>query len=134
MKAYLLKIFGVFIIAGTGEILLPEGNIKKYAKVLLSLLICHALLSPAGVIPDFSVASSVNETNITDTFKDDVMAEYRRKIEENIFEETGDRCRVFLDSEGQIEKITAEKISGSGMLYITGELGVEENDIEIGKN
>lgn len=135
MRAYLLKVFGIFLITGAGELLLPEGNIKKYAKVLLSVLVCHALLTPIGVIPDFEIEAITEDAMVHDTFESDVYEEYKKRIEENIFEKTGQRCTVILKDDGSIEKIiTEDEPDIAVIMYFANELGVKKDDIEVGKN
>jgi len=135
MKAYLLKVFGIFIVAGAGELMLPDGNIKKYAKVLLSILICHALLSPTGIMPEFEIDSITENTEVSDTFESEVYGEYKKRIEENILEKTGRKCEVILNDRGEIEKIIAESEPEIGFVaYLVNELGVGKDDIEVRKN
>ncbi len=132
MKGYLLKILGVFIMLAVAEVMLPGGNMKKYAKVLLSILVCHALLTPIGVLPEFDIEEEKEIAKIDDTFESEVLAEYKKRIEENIFENCAAEAEVILDTDGNIEKVILW--SDAAKSYVTEQLGVLESDIEIRKN
>lgn len=132
MKGYILKILGIFLILGISEIMLPEGSIKKYAKVILSILVCSTLLSDIGVLPRLEIDTEIESAKIEDTFENEVLKEYKKRIEENIFENSGERAEVILNGDGGIEKVTV--FGGEALKYVKNCLGVSENDIETYRN
>lgn len=135
MKDYLLRLFAIFIIVGAGEIMLPESSIKKYAKVLMSILVFHTLLSPVGVLPEFNISAETEKVKLEDNFEEKVMAEYKKRIEESIISNGADECSVILKSDLTIEKITLKAREREKVInYIVNELGVLESDIEIRQN
>ncbi len=135
MRGYLLRLFGIFFIVGVGELLLPDGNIKKYAKIVMSILIFNVLLSPVGVIPKFDINIDFEETMLSDTFDEQVRAEYIKNIQDTIKKESGAQCKVEINEDNTIKKVILYgEISENAKKYIGDELGVRENDIEIRKD
>ncbi len=135
MRGYLLRLFGIFLVVGVGELLLPDGNIKKYAKVVLSILVFYVMLSPIGILPDFDIKTEYEQALLYDTFDEQVKAEYKKRIEESITEKSGYGCEVMLREDNTIERVISYgEISQDAKKYITSELGVLENDIEIRKD
>ena len=135
MRGYLLRLFGIFFVISAGELLLPDSSLKKYAKVLMSILIFNVMLSPFGVLPDFDIKSEFEESRVEDNFEKEVKAEYQKRIEEHVKEKSGVDCRVELYEDNTIKKVfLSDEISAEVKKYITDELGVVENDIEIGKD
>lgn len=129
MRGYLLKICGVFIISAVCEIVLPDGNIKKYSKVLMSIVVCITLLSPFefGKL-DLSVQQ--HDIISEDTFEESIYDEYKIRLETMISEKCSEDCEVFLDDDKKITKILAEgEISEEGKQFITEKLGLSEEII-----
>lgn len=135
MRGYLLRLFGIFFIVSVGELLLPDGNIKKYAKIVMSILIFNVLLSPIGVMPKFDINLEFEESSLSDTFDEQVRSEYIKNIQETIKRESGEECTVEINDDNTIKKVILYgEISESAKKYIRNELGVAENDIEIRKD
>lgn len=115
--------------------MLPESSIKKYAKVLMSILVFHTLLSPVGVLPEFNISAETEKAKLEDNFEEKVMEEYKKRIEESIISNGADECSVILKSDLTIEKITLKAREREKVInYIVNELGVLESDIEIRQN
>ena len=79
------------IIASIFEMLLPDGNIKKYIKVILGIYIVFNIISPftnCKSINSFDISDELNKyTETTNTTKDDYASNYKlNKIYENTFE------------------------------------------------
>ena len=133
MREYILKIIGAVILYSAGEMLLPEGNIKKYACVVMSLLVCLAFISPVGISDDFmGEIFTVTEAEVEDTFEGDVRSEYDKRIENIIYENTGEEAHVRTGENYEIVSVTVQ--SESAALYVINSLGVERSAIQIGKN
>lgn len=134
MREYILKTVGAVILYAMGEMLLPEGNIKKYSCVVLSLLVALEFLSPVGISDDFKAEIFENtDVSVTDTFTGDVRAEYERRLEDMIYENTGVNARVITDGEFGIVSVTLPAGSGDdAIIYITEKLGVHRSDIQTG--
>ena len=46
IRNYILSAAAMFVAAKAGELLLPDGNMKKYASVCVSLILCISLIRP----------------------------------------------------------------------------------------
>lgn len=133
MRAYIVKIIGAVILYCAGEMLLPEGNVKKYACVVLSLMVCLAFISPLEISEDFKdEIFTSSKTQIDDTFGDEVRAEYEKRIENIIYENTGGSAEVETGDNFEITSVTVSDEAAA--LYAINNLGVERSVIQIGKN
>lgn len=132
MKEYLIKILGVFLISGAIEVMLPEGNIKKYAKIIMCIMVCSLILSPAGVLPEFDIKEEYSAAEIDDNFEEQVINEYEKRIEKHIFEKTGAEAVAEVSEDGDIKKITLYGDKALG--YVKNELGVSDENIELREN
>lgn len=79
------------IIASIFEILLPDGNIKKYIKVILGIYIVFNIISPfanSKVINNFDISEELNEyTESTNINEEEYSTTYKlNQIYENTFE------------------------------------------------
>ena len=132
MKEYLIKILGVFLISGAMEVMLPEGNIKKYAKIIMCIMVCSLILSPAGVLLEFDIKEEYSAAEIDDNFEEQVINEYEKRIEKHIFEKTGAEALAEVSESGDIKKITLYGDKALG--YVKNELGVSDENIELREN
>ena len=122
----------VILTAFLGENLLPEGNMKKYAACLLSVIICMSMVSALSGsihidVPDIPAGFG---TEISDTFMDDVLAEYKKKAETEIEKNCGAKAEITVDRNGVITHILFLN-KPFGTSYLTEQMGVSENEIEI---
>ena len=125
IRNYILSAAAMFVAAKAGELLLPDGNMKKYASVCVSLILCISLK-----LPEVS-----EKVNCEDTFQKDVFDEYKKRIESNIFEKCGVLAEVSVGENGVIERIALPfGTSADAVNYIISELGVEKDDIKIAEN
>ena len=133
MRAYIVKIIGAVIMYSAGETLLPEGNIKKYACIVLSLLVCLAFISPLDISEDFrNEIFTVTQSEIEDTYESGVREEYERRIENMIYENTGGRAEVKTGDNYEIVSVIVS--NDAAALYVINSLGVERSVVQIGKN
>ena len=129
MRGYLLKICGVFIVSSVCNVILPDGNVKKYAKVLMSIIVCITLLSP-GDVSLGKISYDSKEYEVADNFENQLTAEYKNRIENTISEKCGCECEVVLDEERNIKKIILKgECSEEGREYIVTKLCVDEENI-----
>ena len=133
MRAYILKIVGAVIMYSAGETLLPDGNIKKYATVALSLLVCLAFISPLEISQDFkNEIFTAAQTEIDDTYESSIRAEYEKRIENMIYERTGGFAEVETGDNYEIISVTVS--DDAAALYVINSLGVERGVVQIRKN
>lgn len=135
IRKYILSAMAMFIAVKAGEILLPDGNMKKYASLCISLVLCASLARPFFSETNFNLPQISDSVTFEDTFKYDVFDEYKKRIEANIFDKYEVSADVSLRDDGSIESIVlSREPSEDALKYIVNELGVEENDIKILQN
>lgn len=135
IRNYILSAAAMFVAAKAGELLLPDGNMKKYASVCISLILCISLIRPFFGKTNFKLPEVSEKVNFEDTFKKDVFDEYKKRIESNIFEKCGVLAEVSVGENGVIESIALPfGTSADAVNYIISELGVEKDVIKIAEN
>lgn len=128
MRGYLLKIIGAVILYSLGESFLPEGNMKKYSCVVLSLLVTLSFLSPLEISTDFKDEIFEAVTPDTeDTFGEEVRVEYEKRIENMILENTGEEADVKTNENFEITSVYTTQPAAE---YIINNLGVDKNAVK----
>ena len=94
MSGYILKIFGVAIIAVIIDIILPSGKMEKIVKMALSIVIVFVIASP---IP--SLISKVKNFNSSDNF-DLIDKEYVKKINQQKIDAVEEKIKEDLKESG----------------------------------
>ena len=122
VSVYLLSIVGVVFLSVFIDIVLPNGNINKYIKSVMSLIVVFVLISPLPKLfkngVDFSYE---NESDFNQGFSDTIKQQQIKFLETSLtkFLEEEGFCGVALNIWGEIE---------SGALKITY-IFVETNNL-----
>lgn len=132
MRELLLKLMGLSLLSFFGNMLLPEGNMKKYASLLLSFVVCACFISSlgGGLDAKLSALPESLETASSDTFHEEVMAEYKKRAEAEIEKHCGAKAEIETDENYNITHVKFYS-TPRGTSFLTDELEVSENEIEI---
>jgi len=128
MRGYLLRICGIFLISAVAEMIMPDTNVKKYSKILLSILVCITLLSP--VFPKAERIKTGDDVKIKNTLQEEITKEYKNRVEKMISDKCKTQCKVILLEERQIEKVIIYgKCTDEGKSFLNNEMGVKDENI-----
>ena len=129
MRIYMLRICGVFIISSVCNMILPDGNIKKYARILMSIIVCITLLSPCDISFD-KISYNKSDFEVAEDFENQVTEEYKRRIENMIYEKYHIESDVVLNEKREIIKIILKgEYSEEGVNFIVTQMGVGKESI-----
>ena len=129
MREYMLSLGSVLMLIAFSNMIVPEGNIKKYVSLATGfMIISTALTIIPGSIGEISFSESAFQISDEDVMK--VQAEYsakvikkhrenlEQKIEEHMHE--GSKAYVEVTQEGEITSVTllSKKDESRAVLYI----------------
>lgn len=142
MYEYMRNLGAVLMLIAFANILVPEGNIKKYVSLSMGFILIIAALSVVpGKIGKISFSTESFEMSDDDIAK--AQAEHRaqvlkmhrenmkKKIEEHM--ENDSKAYVEVSEEGEITSVTlyVRGDESEAVLYITNTLGVPRERIKI---
>ena len=96
IKSWTMVIAGTIVIGAICEMLMPDGNIKKYVRIVLGLLLVFAMIEPIGDFSEkdlFSVEMKQQKNvmlssdyDIEDRQRTDIIRVYKRNLEKKMEE------------------------------------------------
>lgn len=140
MREYIISIGSVMTMAALAQMLLPEGNIKKFASLCVGFMIISVVLMPlqsgkmSALLGDTQAifqgqdeAEAIYRANVIDRHKENI----KKLIEKQI--KHGSAVFVETDNNANITQITirAKGDESAAVYYITGQLGVPRERIKI---
>ena len=142
MREYMAHLGTVLMLIAFANMLIPDGNIKKYASLAMGfMLICAALTNFPSAIGNFQVAGE--DFRISDDDIEAAQVQYRTRVieshRENIKNEIekrmkhGSKAFVEVGNQGEIISVTL-RVRGDeseALVYITEELGLKRERIKI---
>jgi hypothetical protein len=136
MKEIVLKICVTAVVFEVIKVITPSGNLSKFTDTVYSIILVIMIFNVVAgfdFVPSFDL-SVPNETEYEETFEEDVYEEYKKKVESIIEEKTGANAEVVFEGYN-IESVAFDKDPGIFAInYLVSELGVDRNDIIVGKN
>ncbi len=141
MKEYASSILIVSILSILLESILPEGNHKKYIRVIIGLLVMLVILNPLKKLPHYSDSFYMPHLRLGDnelsysSGKPYIALSFEKNLSQAISEDVYKKfskviaCRVYtsVNQEGQItgiEKITVEPFETTVSEYIESTYGL----------
>lgn len=100
MKAYIITLLASAVLVTVSSLILPEGNIKKYAHLVSSVVISLAIIAPMKSVFDIS--------SVFD-FEDMSSYEMTREEAEKIYSD---------NLKDELEKAIEESLSSYGRVYV----------------
>ena len=137
VRECILSFLGIALFAGVFEILLPDGNIKKYSSVLIGFVISASFVSLFGLMDDITLEDINTEAfisfeNVSIEQDDKIQKEYIANIKKIIEQNGGTATDVEIDDEMRPVKIVFnEPVSESLKNFLTQEMGVSEDVIVV---
>ncbi len=130
-----MRILGMALLSALANLLLPAGNMRRFAAPVIGLGITAAILLPAvslfsgtrdALLPAIEMAAD------DVTYQNAVLDAYREKIEKSIMEKGDVTAHVTVGENYEIEKIVLSgSPDGNVMLFIQKDLGVARHAVEI---
>ena len=130
MKEILIKLLSLTLLSYAGEMLLPEGNMKKYSNLLLSIVLCAALISSfSGTGYNSSLITEITADEVSEKYYGDVMAEYKKRAEAEIEKRCGAKATVETDENYNITHVKFFS-APDNTDFLKNDLGVSDSEIE----
>ena len=144
MREYMLSLGTVLMLVAFANMIVPDGNIKKYVSLATGFMIITTAISIIpGKIGEISFPtesfqlSEEKIAGIEAEYYAEVMKEHKRNLEEKIGAHMTEDGKVFVEvtDKGEIISVTllSQKDESKAVLYITETLGVERERIRIKK-
>ena len=122
MKGYIMTLLMSAIIISVLSVLLPEGNMKKYACLVSSVIISLSVITPFKSIFDFSEIFIFEEQEFEKLTRDDAKLIYNNNMKTTLKEEIETQLSVFGRAYVTIsDDFTVEKIEIYSQKIITEE-------------
>ena len=139
IKSYVISILTVSLLAAVFDILLPEGNMKKYSSGFIGLIVSLVMVMPlSGVlntkitIPEISESQSIDENEYKKMLEEEFCQKTAQLIEEKSARDIKAEVKASLSDDTKIDKVIIYgEPDSSTMFYITEQLGVRREDVEI---
>ena len=140
MREYIISIGSVMTMAALAQMLLPEGNVKKFASLCVGFMIISVVLTPlqagnAGALlgetqnlfKGQEEAEAIYRANVIDRHRENTKSLIEKKIKH------GSGVFVELDNNANITQIIirARGDESAAVFYITESLGVPRERIKI---
>lgn len=142
MREYMLSLGSVLMLIAFSNMIVPEGNIKKYVALATGFMIISTALT---ILPGSAgdISFSANTFSISEEEVSKIQAEYRAevikrhrenletKIEEYLSE--GAKAYVEVTEEGEVTGVTIHttKDESEAVMYIIENLGIKRERIKI---
>lgn len=140
IKNYITSLGSVAVLCALCELLLPSGDIKKYARLAAGLLVIATAISPFSRGFDLNRLSAdiqmqtVSAAETEAEFKARILMKHKENIEKLIAQRAGEGYKIQADvnNDGAVVSVSFDKEPPPGAVrYITGELGVKEENIKV---
>ncbi len=137
MRGYILRVLSVSLFTSLCNFFLPDGKVRRFAAPVLGLAVTASILLPAvslfGDTPDADALLPVAESVLEgDIYTRSVEEAYKERIGAEIKARGGTVEEIELGENFSISRIVLTgKVPASAMLYITAELEVPRNHVEI---
>ncbi len=137
MRAYILRVLALSLLASLCDFFLPEGKMRRFASPLLGLAVTAAVLLPAASLlspkVDADALLPVAESVLDgDLYARGVEEEYKKRIAAEIAARGGTAEEIFLDDSYAVERVVLSgEVPSSAIWYITTKLEVPRSHVEI---
>ena len=137
MRAYILRVLALSLLASLCDFFLPDGKMRRFASPLLGLAVVAAILLPAASLlspkVDADALLPVAENILdSDVYAKGVEEEYKRRITAEIEARGATAEEIILDDRFSVERVVLSgEVPSAAMLYITTKLEVPRNHVEI---
>ena len=140
MRAYLLRILGVSLLASLCDYFLPDGAMRKFTSPIISLFVSAAILLPPIALLKNAPSGEdflpvIENTLSTESYAESVATEYKKKITAEIAARGAACTEILLNDDFTVSHITLTgNVPPSAMHYIITELEVSRHHVEIRKD
>jgi len=140
LKEYVTGMVAAALLGAVFNMLLPEGSIKKYASCFIGLAVIAVMLLPLqklmGSEINFPAFEAETQADTQEVYVTMLEQEFCKQAEENIMQKSGGRVRAevyaTVSDKTEVDRVILYGEPDSGtMFYITNELGVSRNRVEI---
>lgn len=140
IKDFIYTIIGVAFLSVVCEMILPQGRMKQYFKLVMGFIMLCVLLKPALNITDypevdFSFDNTITEAELQAESRAYILRIHEENIRKKVMEVCGDDTKVFIElfSDGNIKSVTLRgNVSEEKIEYLRNELGCENITLKNG--
>ncbi len=139
MDGYIRAVGGAVILAALADMLIPEGSMRRYCRMVCGFMILAALLSPlTGSFKEIQTGEyTIDAEKAEAQARARILVQHKENLE-NLIEARfpGARAYVEVDSEGNVIRVSAEGIEdeADARKYIEESLGVKGEAVKINEN
>lgn len=141
MKTYILSLGAVAVMAALLDLILPEGEFKKYVRLVLGMLVIAVAIAPLGALrgetptlPDWEMFT-LDEEAAQLQMEQSVLEAHRANMEALIRARAGANSRVFVEvsEDGTVSRVTVRGASRESDIaaYLEQEIGVGKEQVTI---
>ena len=114
MKGWLVSIASISVISAVADMLLPNAQVSRYAKLCISLLLTTVIIRPVtGFKPnDFTFDIPVFENNITTENNNIVDMEFSKRLTDALKTDTGFE-NIFVSAQLGYDRVNSLRIEGA---------------------
>ncbi len=143
MKNMILLLIGTVFVCTLCEMIIPEGNMKKYFRLVLGFVVLCVVLKPVGEfkgeeIFSFEFEDSLTEEEMRAESEAYILQLHKENIAKRVREIIGVECKVFVNVSSAGEVVSINIVSGGvteDVLYkIKKETGCDNIKILSGDN
>jgi len=142
MREYMLSLGTVLMLTAFANMLVPEGNIKKYVSLATGFMIIITAISilPGGIdeftFQESSFGMSDEEiAKIEAEYTAEVILKHRKNLEQKIEEHMSESGKAYVEvtEKGEITKVTlrSSQDESRAVMYIVENLGVKRERIKL---
>lgn len=137
IKEFILSIISIAFLSTVCEMIIPEGKMKSYYKLVFGFILMCVLIKPVGNINnfpeiDFSSESVITEEELKAASNAYILKIHEENIKSRICELCGDDIEIFIElfSDGNIRSVTIRgEVPSTTIEFLKTELGC--NDIKV---
>lgn len=140
IKNFIFSVIGISFLSTACEMLIPEGKMKKYYKLVMGFIMMCVLINPISNITtfekfEFSFSESITEEELLAESEAYILQMHKENIEKRIKEICGEETQAFIElyADGLVKSVVLKgNVTMEKLVLLKEELGCEDIKVSSG--
>lgn len=140
IKELIISVIGIAFLSVACEMIMPEGKMKKYYKLVIGFILMCVLMQPLSSITEFkefefSLGENITEEELLAESEAYILKFHEENIKNHVLDMCSDGTEVFVDlySDGLVKSVVIRgNIAEGNLAYLKKELGCENITVKNG--
>lgn len=140
IKNFIFSVIGISFLSTACEMLIPEGKMKKYYKLVTGFIMMCVLINPISNITtfekfEFSFSESITEEELLAESEAYILQMHKENIEKRIKEICGEETQAFIElyADGLVKSVVLKgNVTMEKLVLLKEELGCDDIKVSSG--